>query len=114
MELTEEEIREILDLIDKSNFGLFELETRSLKLSVAKHGYKTTPAAQPTAPSAPQGAPAQPTATAETDTTLGLIEVMKVFTAVTAGTAGVVSKILIGDGQSVEYGQVLFGIDPAR
>lgn len=156
MDLTDDEIREILDLIDRSSFDFFELETGSLKLSIAKRGYKpdraapaAQPAAQPAAPiaepatgsfAAPSAAALQPGLVAvespmvgtfyasptpgappfieqgarvEADTTIGLIEVMKVFTAITAGTAGVMAEILVADGQFVEYGQTLFGIDPA-
>ena len=151
MELTEEEVREILELIDRSNFDFFELETGSLKLSVAKAGYRpatAAPAGQPTPPAA-RSAPSPPPpsvaalrpglvavqspmvgtfyagpnpgaapfvekgARVEPGTTVGLVEVMKVFTAVAAGSAGVIAEILVADGQSVEYGQPLFGIDPA-
>ena len=150
MELSEDEIREILDLIDRSSFDFFELETGSLKLSVAKRGYRPdrgapvaapAPAAEPAPAAAATASVLQPGLVAvespmvgtfyagpspgaapfieqgarvEPDTTIGLIEVMKVFTAITAGTAGVIADILIADGQFVEYGQVLFGIDPAR
>ena len=50
----------------------------------------------------------------EPETTVGLIEAMKVFTAVAAGAAGTIVDVLAADGQAVEYGQPLFGIDPAR
>ena len=36
MELTDEDVREILDLIDKSKFDYFEIEYRGLKLTVGK------------------------------------------------------------------------------
>lgn len=41
------------------------------------------------------------------DSTIGLIEAMKVFTAVTAEMHGVVTAILVGNGEFVEYGQPL-------
>ena len=44
--------------------------------------------------------------------TLGLIEVMKVFASVKTEIAGVVERILVANGQSVEYGQALFFIRP--
>ena len=153
MDLTEDEIREILALIEASKFDFFELETGSIKVSVAKNGYRpahTAPAAAPAAqahsiPQQPETdtvvgalspgliavespmvgtfyAGPNPGATpfveigapVEAETTIGLIEVMKVFTAVTAGHAGILAEIQIADGQFVEYGQVLFGIDPVR
>lgn len=44
--------------------------------------------------------------------TLCLLEVMKVFTALKADVAGTVERILINDGDLVEYGQVILWIRP--
>ncbi len=49
----------------------------------------------------------------EIDSTICIIEAMKVMNEVKAEISGVVSKILVENGQAVEYGQVLFLIDPA-
>jgi acetyl-CoA carboxylase biotin carboxyl carrier protein len=49
----------------------------------------------------------------EPDTTVGVIEVMKVFTAIRAGVKGVVRQICVENEQFVEFGQVLFRIEPA-
>ncbi|MCX7171939.1 MAG: acetyl-CoA carboxylase biotin carboxyl carrier protein [Proteobacteria bacterium] len=49
----------------------------------------------------------------EPDTELCIIEVMKLFTAVRAGVAGIVRRMLVADGQMVEYDQPLFLIEPA-
>jgi acetyl-CoA carboxylase biotin carboxyl carrier protein len=38
---------------------------------------------------------------------------MKLFTTVRAGTAGIVRKICAKDGDMVEFGQILFYIEPA-
>jgi len=46
--------------------------------------------------------------------TVGLIEIMKVFSNVSAGIAGVVTEICVGDGELVEYGQVVMYILPAE
>jgi biotin carboxyl carrier protein len=46
------------------------------------------------------------------ETTVALIEVMKVFTAIPAGVEGVITEILVGAEQFVEYGQVLFRVRP--
>jgi acetyl-CoA carboxylase biotin carboxyl carrier protein len=61
------------------------------------------------------GAPpyVEPGATVTPDTTVGLIEAMKVFTAVTAGVHGVVSAVLVGNGDFVEYGQDLVLVVPS-
>lgn len=44
--------------------------------------------------------------------TVGLIEVMKVFNSVMAGVNGKIKKILVENEQLVEYGQVLFLVEP--
>ena len=68
MELTEDDVLEILNLIEKSDFDYFELEVGDLKLTVAKGGYMpaaanpaAAPAAAPAAPAveAPAAAPAE-------------------------------------------------------
>ncbi len=46
------------------------------------------------------------------DSTVGLIEVMKVFTAVRAGVAGVITEICVQDAAFIEYGHVLFRVQP--
>ena len=53
MELTEEDVREILELIDSSKFDYFEIEYRGLKLTVSK-----TPVSAPARTAAPATAAA--------------------------------------------------------
>lgn len=50
---------------------------------------------------------------ADADTTVCIIEVMKLMNSITAGQKGTVTHILVGDGDPVEYGQVLMVVDPA-
>lgn len=50
----------------------------------------------------------------DADATVGLIEVMKLFNAVRAGVSGIVTAICVEDAQLVEYGQVLFRIQPTE
>jgi acetyl-CoA carboxylase biotin carboxyl carrier protein len=45
-------------------------------------------------------------------TVVGLLEAMKLFTEIQAGLSGVIVEILAENQQPVEYGQVLFRIDP--
>ena len=42
------------------------------------------------------------------DTTICIIEVMKLFSTIKAEKRGRISRVSVGDGQLVEYGQVLF------
>lgn len=46
----------------------------------------------------------------QADTTVALIEAMKMFNAVPSGVKGQISKILVQDGELVEYGQILFHV----
>ncbi len=45
-------------------------------------------------------------------TVVGLIEAMKLYNDVTANCTGVVAEILVENQQAVEFGQVLFRVDP--
>jgi acetyl-CoA carboxylase biotin carboxyl carrier protein len=47
------------------------------------------------------------------DAEVCLLEVMKLFTTVKAGTQGVVRRVCVEDGSLVEFGHVLFYIEPA-
>ncbi len=46
-------------------------------------------------------------------TVVGIIEAMKLFNEITADCSGVIKEILAENQQPVEYGQVLFRVDPA-
>jgi acetyl-CoA carboxylase biotin carboxyl carrier protein len=46
-------------------------------------------------------------------TVVGLIEAMKLFNEIPADCTGVVAEVLVENQQPVEYGQVLFHINPA-
>jgi len=50
----------------------------------------------------------------EADTTICIIEAMKVMNEVKAETKGIVREILVDNGQPVEYGQLIFVIEPAQ
>src|SRR4029077_21226499 len=64
-------------------------------------------APKPGAPSFVQvGARVTPT------TVVCMIEAMKLFNEITADCTGVISEILVENQQPVEYGQVLFQVDP--
>lgn len=47
------------------------------------------------------------------DSEVCLLEVMKLFTTVKAGTAGVVRRVCAEDGSLVEFGHILFYVEPA-
>jgi acetyl-CoA carboxylase biotin carboxyl carrier protein len=158
MELTEDDVLEILKLFEQSKFDFLQLEQGERKITVSKGGYVSarTDAALAAAPSrplpaaggaAPAAAPAVPAesqapepgllpvtapmvgkfyaAPSPSDppfvvpgtkvaagATVGLIEVMKVFASIKTETAGVIERILVSNGQFVEFGQTLFWIRP--
>lgn len=52
-------------------------------------------------------------ATVDEDTTVCIIEVMKLFSTIKAERRGRIARVSVDDGELVEYGQVLFVLDPA-
>ena len=48
----------------------------------------------------------------EADTVVCIIEAMKVMNEIKAEARGVITEILIEDAKPVEYGQILFRIEP--
>ena len=154
MELTEEDVIEILKLFENSKFDFLQLEQGERKITVSKGGYVpagtgAAPMAAPAVPTAPQAPAAQPAVKAEpavdaglvpvtapmvgkfyaatspsdppyveqgskvaAGATVGLIEVMKVFASIKTETAGVIERILVTNGEFVEFGQPLFLLRP--
>jgi len=161
MELTEDDVLEILKLFEQSKFEFLQLEQGERKITVSKGGYMSArigaplgfaaaaapPAAAvpPAAVAGPQAVPAQGAAPAEAGlvavvapmvgkfyaapspadppfvmpgtkvaagATVGLIEVMKVFASIKTETAGVIERILVSNGEFVEFGQALFWLRP--
>jgi acetyl-CoA carboxylase biotin carboxyl carrier protein len=51
--------------------------------------------------------------TVRPDSTVCIIEAMKVFTEIPAGVSGTITEILVKNGQSVEFGQPLFRVNPS-
>lgn len=155
MELTEEDVLEILRLFEQSKFDFLQLEQGERKITVSKGGYVASAAAAPAA--AAPAAPAKPATAAEpvppatgaasaepglvpilapmvgkfyaapspsepayvavgaaveAGATVGLIEVMKVFTSIKTEAGGIIERILVSNGQFVEFGQPLFLLRP--
>ena len=165
MELTDDDVLEILKLFEQSKFDFLQLEQGERKITVSKGGYVpagtsggratgpsdaslATAAAPsvvpmsapiPQSPTKPSGIPdglvavTAPmvgrfySAAAPSDppyvevgskiavgATVGLIEVMKVFTSIKSEIAGVIERILVSNGEFVEFGQPLFLLRPER
>jgi acetyl-CoA carboxylase biotin carboxyl carrier protein len=157
MELTDDDVLEILKLFEQSKFDFLQLEQGERKITVSKGGFTSArtdaapapvrpppaagatatdaapPQALPIASLAPDGllpvtapmvgkfyaAPSpsdppfvMPGTKVAAGATVGLIEVMKVFASIRTETAGVIERILVSNGQFVEFGQTLFWIRP--
>jgi acetyl-CoA carboxylase biotin carboxyl carrier protein len=159
MELTEDDVLEILKLFEQSKFDFLQLEQGERKITVSKGGYvpagaggarassasfaaatpapmsapAPAPAARPASSSIPDGlvavtapmvgkfysapAPSDPPyvevgSKVVVGATVGLIEVMKVFASIKTETAGVIERILVSNGEFVEFGQPLFLLRP--
>jgi acetyl-CoA carboxylase biotin carboxyl carrier protein len=165
MELTEDDVLEILKLFEQSKFDFLQLEQGERKITVSKGGYRSArsdsalaaaparllsaagavPTAEAVPPAAvPQALPAEraapdpgllpvtapmvgkfyaapspsdppfvmPGTKVAAGATVGLIEVMKVFASIKTETAGVIERILVSNGEFVEFGQTLFWIRP--
>ena len=127
-ELTPEDVKEILRLVDESRFDEFELETPRLSIRFSRDRAQP-PAAAVTrgdglvevtspmvgsvfhAPSPGAASYVEVGSRVEPDTQLCIIEVMKLMNAVTAGVAGVVAEVCVPNAAPVQYGDVLFRID---
>jgi acetyl-CoA carboxylase biotin carboxyl carrier protein len=138
-ELTPEDVKEILRLVDEAHLDEFELETP--RLSIRFRRGEAPPEAPAPVPAA-STAPAEPAAglvdvtapmvgtfyrapgpgeppfvevgsTVEEETQVCILEVMKLMSPVAAGTPGVVAEICRANGEVVGYGDLLFRIRPA-
>jgi acetyl-CoA carboxylase biotin carboxyl carrier protein len=130
-DLSPDDVKEILRLVDESQFDEFELETPRFSIRFRRGEGATTemPAAgaahnlvDVTAPMvgtfyrapAPGEAPfVEVGSEVGEQTQVCIIEVMKLMSAVVAGTRGVVAEVCRGNGEAVQYGDVLFRVDPA-
>jgi acetyl-CoA carboxylase biotin carboxyl carrier protein len=158
MELTDDDVLEILKLFEQSKFDFLQLEQGERKITVSKGGYVVAgaapaaaaqPMAQPAPAPAAQPAPAPAAQAAAIPAGLvpitapmvgkfysaaspsdppyvevgskvaagaavGLIEVMKVFASIKTEIAGTIEKILVTNGEFVEFGQPLFLLRPDK
>jgi acetyl-CoA carboxylase biotin carboxyl carrier protein len=165
MELSDDDVLEILKLFEQSKFDFLQLEQGERKITVSKGGYVPAgvggagaaissaassaataasspppmsapvpqPAPKPAASSIPDGlaavtapmvgkfysaaAPSDPPyvevgSKVAVGATVGLIEVMKVFTSIKTEIAGAIERILVSNGEFVEFGQPLFLLRP--
>jgi acetyl-CoA carboxylase biotin carboxyl carrier protein len=127
-DLTPEDVQEILRLIDESGYDELELETPRFSLRFRRAG-AALPAPQERdsesidvvapmvgifyrspAPDAPPfvevGSPV------EEGTQVGVLEAMKLMNAVSAGARGTIVEVCVENAAPVQYGDVLFRVQP--
>jgi acetyl-CoA carboxylase biotin carboxyl carrier protein len=138
-DLTPEDVKEILRLIDDSRFDEFELETPRLSIRFSRGGDPAAAAPTPASAAASTGraakpdkglvevtspmvgtlyrspAPGEPAfvepgSRVEPGSLLCIIEVMKLMNAVAAEVAGTIEEACFESGSPVQYGNVLFRI----
>jgi acetyl-CoA carboxylase biotin carboxyl carrier protein len=131
-DLTPDDVKEILRIVDESQFDEFELETPRLTIRF-RRGERTATAPATSAEAsgglvdviAPvvgtfYGAPApgeplfvEVGSAVDEQTQVCILEVMKLMSSVVAGVRGVVAEVCCSNGDAVQYGDVLFRIRPA-
>jgi biotin carboxyl carrier protein len=122
-ELTPEDVREILRLVDEHGVEELELETPRFTLRWSRAGGvergAPAPYAEVTAPMvgtfyrspAPGEAPFVDVGDAvEPETQVCILEVMKLMSSVAAGVRGTVVEVCRADGEAVEFGDLLFRV----
>ena len=141
MALNEQEVLQVLAMFQQSGWEQMHLQSGSFRLSISKTGRpqaraESAPAVAPssTAPAvdprwqmvkapmlghfyaAPKpGAPPFVTLGQQVaaDDTVAILEVMKLMNHVKAGIAGRIAQLAVGNGELVEFDQVLLYIDPS-
>jgi len=135
-DLTPDDVKEILRLIDESQFDEFELETPRFSIRFSRAPGDAPVAAGETAAAAPAGADGLVEVTSpmvgtvyraaapggppfvevgdrvEAETSVCIIEVMKLMNTVAAGVSGEVAEVCVENAAPVQYGDVLFRIRP--
>ena len=136
MALSDDDVREILRLIDETELGELRIETEGLSLHVVRGWAAPGERAEDPAPTAATAdgavtidapmlgvfyrspSPGAPPFVdvgerVEADTIVCIIEVMKMMNSVPAGVAGTITEVHVENADAVEYGQALFGVEPA-
>jgi len=128
-ELTPDDVKEILRLVDEAGLEEFELETGRFTVRFRRDGNSASPEdtsvveglVDVTAPSpgtfyrapAPGERPyVDVGSVVEPQTQVCILEVMKLMNPIHAGVAGTVAEVCRANGTAVQYGDVLFRVAP--
>jgi acetyl-CoA carboxylase biotin carboxyl carrier protein len=129
-DLTPDDVKEILRLVDESGYEEFELETPRFSIRFRRGDSRASDNVQfgenglvdvvapmvgtfyrAPAPGEPPFVEVGSAVAAQTQ--VCILEVMKLMNSVVAGVEGVVAEVCRENGASVEYGDVLFRVRPA-
>jgi acetyl-CoA carboxylase biotin carboxyl carrier protein len=128
--LTDDDVREILQIIDESDLDELRVETGELSLHVVRGDGPPAAAPAPAAEhagdviaspmlgtfysaQAPGAAPfVEVGSRVEPGSLVCIIEVMKMMNSVHAGISGTIVEVCVENGQLVEYGAPLFRVEP--
>jgi biotin carboxyl carrier protein len=134
-DLSPDDVKEILRLVDESQFDEFELETPRIAIRFRRGEAAAAGGPAPPAPAAETrnglvdvtapmvgtfyGSPgpgAEPFveigSPVDEQTQVCILEVMKLMSAVVAGSRGVIAEVCCANGEPIQYGDVLFRIRP--
>ena len=101
-----DQLKQLLDLVREHDLSEFEIELAVVKSPIVGTFYR---ASEPGASSFVEIG-----STVRKGQVLCIIEAMKLMNEIESKVGGRIAKILVENGQAVEYGQPLFLIDPQR
>jgi len=133
--LSDDDVREILQIIDESDLDELRVETGELSIHVVRGGAVPVPTPAEVEPVLEQTGdgvtieapmlgtfyrapgPGEPPfvdvgSTVEPGTIVCIIEVMKMMNSVHAGVAGTIAEVFVENGEPVEFGARLFRVEP--
>src|SRR6266567_1553174 len=110
--MNQKELKELIEFLIEKDIAEFELERGDVKVRI-KRG--TPEAASP--PPAERIITVQPAVTpppVEAGQVICIVEAMKLMNEIEADASGEIVKVLVANGQPIEYGQELFAIRPKK
>ena len=126
-DLTPEDVQEILRLVDEAGVEELDLETPRFTIRFRRgdeakaeprrkaEGHEVTapmPGTFYRGPAPGETPYVEVGSRVEPGTQVCILEVMKLMNAITAGAAGTIAEVCCADGDTVQYGDVLFRIAP--
>ena len=114
MELTPDDVRDVLRVLDSSGLDELHLELADLTLTVRREGATGWTAEQQVSRAPQPGAPpfVDVGDSVDEETVVGIVETMKMMTPVHAGVRGTVVEFRVGNGEFADADAVLLVVEP--